>query len=225
MRRLALLLLLAGCASAPDERKPAAERYADAWTAFDMEAEGMLRAAGKNRLKVEACAGRARAALDSMGGLLEGAPAARLAAIGERLGALSTTIASGDAASSGDERAVTGLRDEVARDFAPGRVTLVAREPEPPQPAPAGAMERWEAAHRRFEEDARGSDSARLVQDYSELRDAMRALVATDDDRFRVDRFLREYERLAAAAPASEQDLKALSVLAADIRAAFGGER
>jgi hypothetical protein len=86
---------------------------------------------------------------------------------------------------------VGAVRDEVARDYAPGRVTVTPREPEPPQPAPEDAMKRWEAAHRSFEEHARGNDSARLVQDYSDLRAAMEGFGKGDDDRLRVERFLR----------------------------------
>lgn len=225
MKRALLVAALAGCASSPDAPKPAPERYESAWTSFDLEAEAMLRAAGRNRLKVQACAGRARAALGSMKDLLDGEPAARIAAIDDRFGSLARLIATDNAVSSGGERAVGALRDEIARDFAPGKVTLVAREPEPPQPATQDAMTRWEAAHKAFEEHAKGNETARLVQDYSELRTAMEEFAKSDDDRFRVERFLSDYERIAGASTISEQDLKRLSVLAADIRAAFGGKR
>lgn len=231
MRRLAAALALAalaGCGSGPETAKPAADRYREAWTGFDLEAEAMLRAAGRNRLKVQGCAGRARAALEGMESLLEEAPAKRLAALRSRFDALARSIASQDAAASGQERAVGAIRDEVARDFAPGAVTIVAREPDPPAPAPADAIERWEAAHRAFEEHAKGNDSARLVQDYSDVRAAMESFAKSDEDRLRVERFLREYERVAEAVQSgkgTEQDLKGLSVLAADIRAAFGGKR
>ena len=60
------------------------------------------------------------------------------------------------------------------------------------------------------------------------MREAMEGLAKTDDDRLRVERFLREYERIADHAGTGadvEQDLKGLPVLAADIRAAFGGKR
>ncbi|MEK7466368.1 MAG: hypothetical protein AAB074_03045 [Planctomycetota bacterium] len=227
MKRLlaATLALLAGCTAGPEAPKPAADRYREAWTGFDIEAEAMLRAAGRNRLKVEACAGRARAAIDDMKSLLDAEPAARLAAIGDRFTALSRTIAADNALSSGQERAVGSVRDEIARDYSPEKVAVVAREPEPPLPAPPGAMKLWEAAHARFEDHARGNESARVVQDYSEVRVAMEGMVKTDDDRLRVERFLREYERVAdvvQAGKGTEQDLKGLSVLAADIRAAFG---
>lgn len=224
----ALLVALAGCSSGPAPSKPAPGRYRDAWINFDSEAEAMLRAAGRNRLKVEACAGRARSALDSMRALLGEAPAARLASVGEHFAALSRTIASDNAVSSGQERAVAAVRDEIARDFAPEKVTIVSREPEPPQPATPDAIARWEDAHRRFEADARGGETAHLVQDYSELRASMEAFAKTEEDRFRIERFLRDYERIADLGQAGkipEQDLKGLPVLAADIRAAFGEKK
>jgi hypothetical protein len=225
---VAILPLVAGCAAGPEAPKPAADRYREAWTGFDLEAEAMLRAAGRNRLKVEACAGRARTAIDEMKSLLGAEPAARLASIGDRFASLSRTIAADNALSSGQERAVGAVRDQVARDFSPEKVAVVAREPEPPLPAPPDAMARWEAAHARFEDHARGSESARVVQDYSEVRAAMEGLAKSDEDRLRVERFLREYERVAEVVEAgkgTEQDLKGLSVLAADIRAAFGEKR
>ena len=230
MKRLlaAALAMLAGCTAGPEAPKPAAERYREAWTGFDLEAEAMLRAAGRNRLKVEACAGRARAAIDNMKSFLDADPAARLASIGNRFTSLSRTIAADNALSSGQERAVGAVRDEIAREFSPEKVAVIAREPEPPLPAPPDAMARWEEAHARFEDHARGNESARVVQDYSEVRAAMEGLAKGEDDRLRVERFLREYERVAElveSGKGTEQDLKGLSVLAADIRAAFGGKR
>jgi hypothetical protein len=228
MKRLLALVLLAGCSAGPEAPKPAADRYREAWTSFDLEAEAMLRAAGRNRLKVEACAGRARTAIDDMRSFLEPEPAARLASIGDRFTSLSRTIAADNALSSGQERGVGAVRDEIARDFSPGKVAVVAREPEPPLPAPPDAMARWEEAHARFEDHARGNETARVVQDYSEVRVAMEGLAKSDDDRLRIERFLREYERVAdlvQGGKGTEQDLKGLSVLAADIRAAFGGKR
>lgn len=229
-RALATIALaaLAGCSAGADKPKSAGDRYHEAWTGFDLEAEAMLRAAGRNSLKVQACAGRARAALDDMAALLAPEPAARLAALRDRFASLSRTIASDNALASGQERAVGAIRDEVARDFTPEKVAVVARDPEPPQPAPPGAMERWEAAHKRFEDHARGNDSAHLVQDYSEVRAAMEGFAKGEDDRLRIERFLREYERVAELAQSgkgTEQDLKGLSVLAADIRAAFGEKK
>ncbi|MCE9584246.1 MAG: hypothetical protein K8T20_17305 [Planctomycetes bacterium] len=224
----AVIAALAGCASGPAPSKPAPERYRDSWIGFDTEAEAMLRAAGRNRLKVEACAGRARSSLDSMRALLGEAPAARLAAISEHFAALARTIATDNAVSSGQERAVSAVRDEIARDFAPEKVAIVSREPEPPQPAPPGALALWEDAHRRFETHARGGETAHLVQDYSELRAAMEGFAKSEEDRFRIERFLRDYERIADLAQAGkipEQDLKGLPVLAADIRAAFGEKK
>ncbi len=222
------LAVFAGCSSGAEKPRPAGDRYREAWTGFDLEAEAMLRAAGRNRLKVEACAGRARAALDDMASLLGPEPAARLAALRDHFASLSRTIASDNAVASGQERAVGAIRDEVARDFSPERVTVIPREPEPPQPATPDAVARWEAAHRRFEEHARGNETAHLVQDYSELRAAMEGFAKGDDDRLRIERFLREYERVAElvqSGKGTEQDLKGLSVLAADIRAAFGEKR
>jgi hypothetical protein len=223
-----LLAALAGCSAGADKPKPAGDRYREAWTGFDLEAEAMLRAAGRNRLKVEASAGRARAALDDMASLLGPDPAARLAALRDRFASLSRTIASDNALASGQERAVGAIRDEIARDFTPEKVTVIPRDPEPPQPAPPDAIARWEAAHKRFEEHARGNETAHLVQDYSELRSAMESLANGDDDRLRIERFLREYERVAElvqSGKGTEQDLKGLSVLAADIRAAFGEKK
>lgn len=224
----AALLLAAGCSSGPSENRSAPATYRDAYLDFHKESDAMLRFAGRNRLRVEGSAGRARAALGSMQGLLAEEPAARLASLSDRFGSFARTIAADNALSSGQELAVNALRDEVARDFAPDRVEVIPRGPEPPRPAEAGAFARWEAAHARFAEAARGGGSARVVQEYSEVRSAMEAMAATDEDRYRVERFLREYERLAElveSGKAVEQDLKGIPVLEADIRASFGEKK
>ncbi|MBI2923598.1 MAG: hypothetical protein HYY18_21290 [Planctomycetes bacterium] len=225
---LAFALAAAGCASTPPENRTAPATYRDAFVDFHKESDAMLRFAGRNRLRVEGCAGRARAALGSMQGLLAAEPAARLASLSDRFGSFARTIAADNALSSGQELAVNALRDEIARDFAPERVEVVSRGPEPPRPPEPGAFARWEAAHARFAEAARGGGGARVVQEYSEVRAAMEGMAATDEDRYRVERFLREYERLAElleSGKAMEQDLKGIPVLEADIRASFGEKK
>jgi len=229
MRRLlaAAALLLAGCSSGPDSPSPPDVRYRDAWNSFRAESDAMLRFAGRNRLHVQGSAGRARAALDAMRDLLGADPARRLGALADRFEALSRTIAADNGLSGGQELAVGAIRDEVARDFAPDRVELAAVAA-PPKPAPPAAFERWEAAHRAFAASAQGDDAARIVQDYSEVREAMEGLATGDEDRIRAERFLREYERIAGLVEdgkAVEQDLKGLPVLEADIRASFGDRK
>jgi len=225
LRGLLCATLLAGCATPPAPPPPAPERYRDAWLDFQAETDDMIRSAGRNRLRVEGSAGRARGALETMGGLLEGAPAARLAELAGRYSSLSRAIAAGNAVSSGQERALTAIRDEVARDFDPSAVAVVSKEPPPPAAAPPDAFARWEAAHTAFAAHARGGENARLVQDYSDLRAALEGFAASETDRIRAERFLREYERLAERAATSqlvERDLKEIDVLETDIRATFG---
>ncbi|NUN49759.1 MAG: hypothetical protein HUU15_13105 [Candidatus Brocadiae bacterium] len=113
----------------------------------------------------------------------------------------------------------------MARDFDPAAVAVVSKEPPPPAAAPPDAFARWESAHAAFAAHARGGENARLVQDYSDLRAALEGFAASETDRIRAERFLREYERLAERAATSqlvERDLKEIDVLETDIRATFG---
>lgn len=232
MTRASLLavVLLAGCASPrPDPGAPPAERYEDAYLEFDIQSGAMLRAAGRNRLRVESSAEKARAALAAMIELIpgeaEGGKKARLSEIDQRFAGLARAIAAQNAVSSGQELAVGSLRDEVARDYRLDPKTWASAQP---APGPASPLSAWEQLHRDFAIHARGGEAARLVQDYSLVKDALEALASTEEDRYRVKRFLREYERLAElvrSGTATEQDLNGLPVLEADIRAAFGGEK
>jgi hypothetical protein len=221
MRRFLACVLLCGCAGDPPPAgAPPADRYRDAWVDFRQESDAVLRFAGRNRLRVEGSAGRARAALDVMRSLLEPEPAARLAEVHGRFDSLARGIANANAVSSGQELAMRAVRDEVERDFAPAKAALTPDTPPPPPvPAPADAFARWEEAHQAFAEAAGMRDSARIVQEYSSVRAATEGLA---------ERFLREYERVAdlvQSGAVTERDLKGIPVLEADVRAAFGAEK